>query len=209
MTIFVINIGSVYYANYSLPLIEKLCEYNNIQLFILDQDISQNIHQLHPSWLKLFCHSLIDDEFILCWDLDLVPTKLFDIKTIIDTTRVNMCYDGTYIANSNRFNHKFKYNAGLLGIPKTYKTFFESIYDTCYGSNYPSFEQYHVNDKLYDNNVNVNILDSTYNYMLCDQNIDELQTKNCIHYTWKIYDNNHRNTLIQQHYHYFKSNFNL
>jgi hypothetical protein len=138
-----------------------------------------------------------------------VPTKLFNLKSIIDITKINMCYDGTHITNSHKFNHKFKYNAGLLGIPKTYQSFFENIYDTCYRSHYPSFEQYHVNDKIYDNNIDVNILDPEYNYMFCDENIKILQTKSSIHYTWKIKDNNHRDALIQKHYNYFKFNFNL
>ena len=90
MTIFLINIGNTVYDKYTLPLIEKLCDFNNINLFILEQNISQNIYGLHPSWLKLFCHRLVNDDFILCWDLDLVPTKLYNLEKMFNKELLNM-----------------------------------------------------------------------------------------------------------------------
>jgi len=92
MTIFLINVNDCEYAKYSIPLIKKLCEFNNINLFILDKDLDQNIYKKHPSWLKLFCHDLVDDDFILCWDLDLVPVKLYQID-FLNINKINLSYD--------------------------------------------------------------------------------------------------------------------
>ena len=96
MTIFVINIGNPGYSQYTLPLIEKLCKFNNVNLYVLDKDIPQNTNKLHSSWLKLFCHDLIDDDFIVCWDLDLVPTKLYNMKNLFVYDKINFCHDTNF-----------------------------------------------------------------------------------------------------------------
>jgi hypothetical protein len=207
MTIFVINIGDTVYGKYSLAFIEKLCEHNNINLFVLSEDIPKNIYNLHPSWLKLFSHSLIDDDFILCWDLDLVPTKLYNIKELIDYNNLNFCYDGSYLNEGFTFNGKFKYNCGLIGVPKKYQQFMENIYHE-YGkyAQYPSYEQYYVNDEVFNKNITPNVLNNNLNYMF---NGSEDFSDNIynIHYTWKINSNQHRIDLIKKHINIYGKNF--
>jgi len=39
MTLFVINVGETIYGKKSIKFIESLCDYNNINLFILDKNI--------------------------------------------------------------------------------------------------------------------------------------------------------------------------
>ena len=209
MTIFVINVGDTVYGKHTLPLIEKLCSHNNINLFVLDNNIKENKYNLHPSWLKLFSHSLVDDDFILCWDLDLVPVKLYDIKDMIDYNNLNFCYDVAHIGDGFTFNGKFKFNCGLMGIPKRYQYFMENIYHK-YGSiaTYPSYEQYYVNDEIFDNKISTNIMDSRLNNMFNgNENFSEDILN--IHYTWKIKSNQHRIELINNHFNKYKNNFNL
>lgn len=209
MTIFLINVGNTVYDKYTLPLIEKLCDFNNINLFILEQNISQNIYGLHPSWLKLFCHRLVNDDFILCWDLDLVPTKLYNLEKMFNKEFLNMTYDRGFTEENFTFNSKFKYNCGLIGIPKKYESFFENIYYK-YGSTaiYPSYEQYYVNDEIYDNSLEINVVDSVLNSMYYG---DEIFSENVlnIHYTYKISSNQHRVDLTKLHFEKFKEFFNL
>lgn len=205
MTIFVINIGNTIYSEYSLPLIKKLCEYNSINLYIIDKDIPENIYKLHPSWLKLFCHKLVDDDFIICWDLDLVPVCDYDIISNMNTEKLNFCYDRDFIENGHlwndfRGNGRFKYNCGLVGIPKSYQKFMEDIYYK-HGehANLPSYEQYYVNTEIIQNNIDINLLDSKFNFMFDNSNIYPDDVRN-IHYTWKIKSNEHRIELIKAHY---------
>lgn len=207
MTIFVINVGDTKYSKHSLPIIEKFCEFNGINLFVLTKNIPQNVYNLHPSWLKLFSHQLVDDDFILCWDLDLVPTKLYKIEDMLDKTKLNFCYDAAYIRQNFTFNGKFKYNCGLIGIPKSYSNFMENVYHK-YGriANYPSYEQYYVNDEIFDNNIIPNLLDSNLNYMF-DGNENLNDNVLNAHYTWKINSNEHRVELIKNHYNKFYNNF--
>ena len=207
MTIFVINIGDTGYSNHTLPIIEKFCEFNEINLFVLTENIPQNVYDLPPSWLKLFSHQLVDDDFILCWDLDLVPTKLYKIKDMLDTTKLNFCYDSGYIYENFIFNGKFKFNCGLIGIPKSYSTFMENIYHKHgMNANYPSYEQYYVNDEIFDNNITPNVLDTNLNYMFNGNENFDTNVLNS-HYTWKINSNEHRIELIKNHYNKFYENF--
>lgn len=206
MTIFCINIGDISYAKYSLPFIEKLCEYNNINLYILDHNISQNIYNVHPSWLKLFCHSLVQDDFIICWDMDLVPIKLYNLSTFFNTSILNLAYDQSYLRENFTFNGKFKYNCGLFGIPKIYQSWLENIYNNAFASRYPSYEQYHINDTIYDDQILIHDLDTKLNYMYSGVEIASDNPNYNIHYTWKIMSNRHRHDLIIKHYNQFYRN---
>jgi hypothetical protein len=194
MTIFVINVGNVDYGKYSIPLIQKLCDYNNVNLFILNNDTFLNKYNLHPSWLKLFCHNLIDDDFIITWDLDLIPLKMYDIKNIFDLNKINLSYDTGVLHNLSFFNEKFKYNCGLIGIPKVYKDTLNNIYEIN-GKNptYPSYEQYYVNDYIYDNKIDINVLDNKYNFLYNNKiKIDEIYNH---HFTWNISHNEKINEI--------------
>ena len=209
MTLFCINVGNLEYSKYSLPLIKKLCEYNDIKLFVLDEDVEANIHKAHPSWLKLLCHSLIDDEFILCWDADLIPARLYKFDKLINFDKINACYDQSYVRDGFTFNGKFKYNCGLIGIPKKYKTFMEDIYhNKSANTRYPSYEQYHVNDALYDNNISIHNLDTSLNMMYDGSEILENNSNYNIHYTWKIKSEQHRLDLVRNHNKLFYNKLN-
>jgi len=204
MTIFVINIGNVEYGKYSIPIIEKLCEYNNINLYILDKDISQNKYRNHPSWLKLFCHDLVNDDFIISWDLDLVPLKLYDIKSIFKLDSLNMVKDTSLLVEGG-YNLKFRYNCGLMGIPKSFSEKFIEIYNKrAPFPLYPSYEQYYVNDYIYDNNIRINELELKYNYLYNDFNLLDRNDIMNLHFTWKIPNNNSlKSSLIKKIYENF------
>lgn len=211
MTVFVIDIGSEY-GYISLSLIKKLCDFNGINLFVLQENPKQNIYNLHPSWTKLFCHELVEDDFIICWDLDLLPIKLFDLKSFFEQTKLNFCVDWSLFddktANYTKsgFNHKFLYNCGLIGVPKYYQNFLKDIYTSkAHNSSYPSYEQYHVNDKIFDTQTEVNILDGRLNYF--KEIIDYPEDVFCVHYTHKIRNNEERIDLIKNHFNKYKNNF--
>jgi hypothetical protein len=207
MTVLVINVGNVDYGKYSIPLIEKLCDYNNVNLFVLDKNIPQNIYGLHPSWLKLFSFDLVNDDFIITWDLDLIPFKLYDFKTLFDVKKLNLSYDPSYTRFNFTFNGKFKYNCGLMGIPRKYSEDLKNVYlNNGKNSNYPSYEQYHVNDWIFDNNYDVNLLDYKLNTLFEGNENFEDNLLN-IHYTWKVNSSNHRLELIKKHSEKYDKNF--
>lgn len=211
MTVFVIDIDSEY-GHLTLPFIKKVCEFNGVNLYVLKQNLNQNVFNLHPSWLKLFCHEIVEDDFVICWDLDLVPTRFFDLKKLFNQEMLNLSKDWSLFNNGqfNRtgYNYKFQFNCGLIGIPKSYDKFFRDIYYDCgYNSFYPSYEQYHVNDKIFDTNQEVNVLDPRLNYFKEIENYPE--DVYSVHYTWKIKSNQHRIQLIENHNERYKKKFDL
>ena len=200
MTVLVINVGEANYGKYSLPLIQKLCDYNNVELRVLNEDLPQNTNKVHPSWLKLFCFDLIDDDFIISWDLDLVPTKLFEFKNIFNLDEFNACHDCSFTQQGFIFNGKFKYNCGLMGIPKKYSNDLKRIYrERSNPITYPSHEQYHVNDWIFDNKIKVNTLNQNMNSMYDGNESFPNEVLNR-HYTWQTRSPEHKKLLVENHY---------
>jgi hypothetical protein len=202
MTVLVVNVesaGLANYSKYSLPFIQKICEHNNVKLHVLYKDIPQNINKVHPSWLKLFCFDLIDDDFIISWDLDLVPTKLYKFKEFFDLDKFNACYDPSFTKQGFTFNGKFKYNCGLMGIPKKYSNDLKRIYEEkSKQTTYPSYEQYHINDWIFDNKIKVKTLDQNMNSMFDGSELFSDSVLNR-HYAWQIKSYEHKEDLIEKH----------
>lgn len=205
MKVFLIDIRTTPNEGYDLCL-EVLKDYfskHQIEYFIL----KENKFDVHPSWLKLKCFDYIEDDFVLCWDVDLLPRK--DAPSIIhdlDLGKINLAIDSTVILkNQPLWIPEFKYNCGLIGIPKSYKKPFEEIFEAKGGVGWPSYEQYHVNQFLYPF-ADVHELDKTWNchwHMPTIENQYILSAKS-IHYTGPMAFE-HRDQLIRNHHKlYFK-----
>lgn len=203
MKLLTINIGNLSYAKYSIPFIKKLCDTNDIEFVCLNEDIKQNSYKIHPSWLKLFSHDLYEDDFIIWWDLDLIPCRMYNLREYFDVTKLNFSYDSSYIADNFVFNGKFKYNCGLAGVPKSYSEQLKNIYfKNGDNATYPSYEQYYVNDWIYDNNIEINLLPEKLNCMKRHITVFPEDTLN-MHYS-----HHERHRLIQEHYNKYKDILN-
>jgi hypothetical protein len=199
MTIFTIDIGTTY-GKYSLPILKQFCEHNQIKLHVQTEDTPLNIHKLHPSWLKCFCHDIVDDDFILCWDLDLLPTHNYIIHSYIDTSKINLAFDLGFWRGISYFNKNFKYNCGLIGIPKSESDFFKNVYrHHNQDYKYPSYEQYYINDAIADQNKQIHNLPLMLNYLYEGDRCLERKDVLNFHYTWRINSEEHRNELVRQH----------
>ena len=207
MKVFLIDIRK-YNSNQEYDLcLDVLKDYFNkyhIDYFIL----KENEFNVDPSWLKLKCFDYIEDDFVLCWDVDLLPKK--DTSSIVNDLnlgKVNLSIDSTVILkNQPLWMPEFKYNCGLIGIPKSYKKSFENIFDAKRKSDWPSYEQYHVNKFLYPFD-DVHELDKTWN---CQWHMPTLGSQyilsaKAVHYTGPMVFGPHRNQLIKNHHElYFK-----
>lgn len=205
MTALVINVGNVPYAGDALPVLRDFFDYNEIPLVVLENDLPQNYHRSHPSWLKMFCHDLIDDDFILCWDLDLLPAYRYDVRECFNVRNDEKFHIGIetgllYGFGMERFGKNFKYNCGLMGVPKSFGKVFNSIYEK-FGSNpmnREAWEQLYVNDYLVSNDIDVQIVRPEYN---CSLNLrrEFLPNTRNKHYTYGVMDVGIRTELIKQH----------
>lgn len=215
MTIFVVKVGDCMQLSTGLEVLIDYFKKYDLKYFILDK----KIYNLHPSWYKLKAFDYIDDDFIVSWDIDLLPKKNApNILPQLNFNKINLALDTGVtlgkIEALKKFSY-FKYNCGLMGIPKKYKTFCENIFK--YSSNkipvpgninpFPN-EQDIINKELSKNNYSdVHEIDTRFNtlYYTCKGNIKNLLNSFFIHYTAYNLDFKTRNTLIQKHYNtYFK-----
>ena len=110
MKVFLINIKSDAISGYYKLCYEVLMDYFNkhkIDVFVLNK----NEYGVHPSWLKMKCFDYVDDEFVLCWDMDLLPRK--NCPSIVDYLnfdKINLVRDSIFynrnikdIDNERRF----------------------------------------------------------------------------------------------------------
>jgi hypothetical protein len=201
ITIFIIAIGNPYYKKLSLEILKDYFTSYNFKIFILEDSGELNIKNAHPSWLKLISHKYTnDDNFTLCWDLDLLPRAKytpFDVKKI-DFEKINMCYDTSVLLNSPKFNNNFFFNGGLIGIPISERNFMENIYEKHAPGVYPSYEQYYLNDEIVDNKKEINTLPVKYNTLF--HNGELFDQTDFSHYTWRCNDTSDRDKLIEEHY---------
>ena len=165
MKIFLIDIRSESNEEEYKMCSDILMDYFNkyhFDVFIL----KENKHRVNPSWLKLKCFDYVDDDFILCWDMDLLPKKdCPSIYNSLNFNKINLAVDSSVILkNQKLFIPSFKYNCGLMGIPRVYKNVMDIIFMSNTDSNWPSYEQYHINEFLAKRNfVDVHELDKTWN----------------------------------------------
>lgn len=155
------NVGDLPYASPALEILRHYFNRCGIPFKVVEDIRKFNTKKAHPSWLKLLVHRMFpNEEFILAWDLDLLPEKdAPNISDLLDKNSLNMVYDTSLVLGYPVFNPQtFKYNGGLIGIPKSLSNWIESIYDNNAPGTYPSWEQYYLNDRIVFDGIKVNRL---------------------------------------------------
>lgn len=210
MTVFLVNIPSVNKDDKSYPLCyEILKDYfdkHKIKHFVLSHNDYDNIH---PAWLKMKCFDYVDDDFILCWDMDLIPRKNCpSIENYLKMDNINIVRDSMFSGYTNDFKNiivnchpNFKYNTGLVGIPKKYKYLLEETFN-CPDKNIPANEQFPFNDILAKHKIDdINVLDDGWNKIHIFVGIQNCYTEDTklIHYIGMRGDEE-RYKLVKHHY---------
>lgn len=207
---FIINVGDLQYAKYTLPSIEGYCKEYKYSLFILEKEINPKVP---ASWYKLLCHRICKSQFIICCDLDMfiVPSAP-PIHEIIDINKINICKDVSfYNRKLNLKKHKFKFNCGLVGIPQAMHSIVEEIYDKNAEADPQAhcWEQGYVNHSLAEGKMPVNIIPNVWNCMVCvikrAQPI-ESRTHYFKHLTHgSVYNHKQRDIWAEAHFEYYKN----
>lgn len=210
INIFILAIGEFEYKKHSLDILcDFFCSIDNIEIFIIENELNFNIKNAHPSWLKLISHKYVNnDNFTLCWDLDLLPRNKsvkFNL-TDFDISKINMCYDTSFLLKHQRFNNNFYFNGGLIGIPKNKRKIMESIYLKNAPGILPSYEQYYLNDYLSINKEPINILHPRYNTLY--HNGELFNKSDFLHYTWQCNLEQKIFYIKKHHEKYFKTSKN-
>lgn len=214
MKVVTIANGEIPYKKVSVELLTKYFNKKDIEFIVLEEN-KFNYNNVHPSWWKCHVHKLFDDDFIVTWDLDMIPVNFeYDLNTIFDKSKLNMTYDSGTIFDKTYFNQNFKYNCGFMGIPKCESGFIEKVYDKHSLGWYGSWEQYYVNDEIVFQNKDVNLIPFEYNFLYLPR-FYEMNLKNIInkydiknfHFTYGIPYTEYKKTLIEQIKEIYYENF--
>jgi hypothetical protein len=76
----------------------------------------------------------------------------------------------------------FKYNGGLIGIPKSHKDFFESVFRDYAPGVLPSWEQYYLNNAIHDKHIAIHELPGDINVLY---GLPGFANARLQHYTYK------------------------
>lgn len=200
----VIAIGDVQYKEDSLAVLRDFFNYNNIPLVVVENDISENYHKSHPSWLKTLCHSIIDADFIFCWDLDLLPVRRYDVMEMVTSLeKYHLGIECGLLYGFDRYyfgpeGKNFKYNGGLQLIPKKYQKDIEQIYRDFGYKDLNAWEQIPLNTWIEENDIPISVLRPEYNNSM-DTGLSFYKYVRNKHYTFGAMDLYTRSRMIKEH----------
>jgi hypothetical protein len=199
MLISVLAVGDLSYKEDSINVLKDYFERNGFRYNFIENLTSIDTRNSHPSWWKLICHRIYSNEnYILNWDLDLLPTSKDTKFAEIDISKLGMAWDvqARYYPN-DKFNSNFRYNGGLIGIPKTLSQFTENVFDKFVPGTRPSYEQYYLNDEIIKNNIDVFEFPDDCNFIYRNNTKELLQKFNDARF--KHYSCHNREKLISAH----------
>lgn len=183
----IIAIGDIFYAEDSLKLFKDYFTYHGIEYHIITEPPLEVMERsAHPAWVKLLPHRILPGyDCILVWDLDLLPRSRevnilehFDVKKLCMAwdTGARLAYEqGKYI-----YVPSFRYNSGLMAIPKEYAPFIEGVFDKFAPGIIESYEQYYLNASIVEADIEIHELPDDLN-MLCGT--PHFETARLQHYT--------------------------
>jgi hypothetical protein len=163
-----------------LEVIRKYFSENNHEILINCASCSQEL----ASWQWLLCHKIFSGyDFILTWNLDILPQKKEDIFNDLDLTKMCACVESD--GNSIDFPH-YKYNCGLVGVPVSEAKFCEEVYVKWSGNpkRWPSYEQYYWNFEVGEQKKIVHEISKKYN-LFCGSKDQDAAV--CVHFSGFVY----------------------
>jgi hypothetical protein len=203
--VLVIAIGDIHYKTDAKEVLVHYFEKHKIPYIFMEEEPSIDYKKgdpswLNPSWLKLICHRIFPDyDTIICWDLDLLPaTPDTEVIQDFDMNSLCMAFDSTHGQSILPFCPDFKYNGGLICIPKKFSDFTEHIFDTFSRGSLPSLEQYYLNNMISENEVPVFELPRDINVLFGSTDFEKARLQ---HYT----HGDHAKQFIALHRDYYFS----
>ena len=162
-----------------LEVIERYFIDNGHKVLVNSIDCSYDL----ASWQWLNCHKLFPGyDFLLTWNLDILPQKREDIFKDLDLTK--LCASVESDGQSVAFPH-YKYNCGLVGVPASEAKFCEDVYTKWSGNpkKWPSYEQYYWNLEVGEQKKEVHEIPHKYNTFCGGGEGDAV----CVHYSGFVF----------------------
>lgn len=185
LCVMVLSVGDIFYAEDSKKVLTHYFQKNNIDYRFIDKaPMNIDFRGSHPSWWKLLAHRILPGyDYIICWDLDLLPSNMnVNVLQEFHSHKLSLCWDthAKYFPQQ-RYTPNFKYNGGLIGIPKEYSSFMEDVFQKHAPGTMPSWEQYYLNDEIANQQIVVHELPEDMNVLYTLPGFDTARLQ---HYTY-------------------------
>lgn len=181
----VLAVGTISYEKHSRRVLTHYFDKHNVDYhFITEAPAGLDTRNSHPSWWKLLAHRMCPGyDFIICWDLDLLPrTPSVSVFQSFDMAKLCLAWDSHALHHPNdRFLPSFKYNGGLIGYPAGARGFLEGVFEKYAPGTYPSYEQYYLNGEIASNQYEIHELDKDINVLF---SFSEFPQARLQHYTY-------------------------
>jgi hypothetical protein len=162
--VLVFAVGDIDYKEHALPVLYDYFKRHSVRFEVVTRAWSDK--PAHPSWYKTLAHSMYDEEFIIIWDLDLLPVTQQVKFPPFDYDKFNIAVDTFVVYNPGTANSAFGLNCGLMGIPKQYGLPLANLFELHWHSSVPLFEQPHVNQWINDSKIPISTIPSRYNVLM-------------------------------------------
>ena len=183
--VMVLSVGDISYKeDATLVLTHYFKKHDIPYVFIEKEPEGVDTRDSHPSWWKLLAHRILPGyDFILCWDLDLLPSCP-DTAVIDEFDMDKLCMAWDSCAKhypKDKYMETFKYNGGLLCIPKGLSGFTESVFDENAPGTLESYEQYYLNNAIENKGIDIHVLPGDINVLFTFPEFEKARLK---HYTY-------------------------
>lgn len=203
MLILTFAVGAIDYERWALPVLEHYFASRDLR-FVVHRTVVDG--PAHPSWYKLLAHKLYPNEdFILCWDLDLLPARA-DVEMDACVPGVlNLALDTSLHYGEARGRNDFYFNCGLFGIPRCLSDSMVELFRACAPGDRPSWEQYYVNEWIARSGAGVYALPGRMNVLhpIFGQDPALWQRARFQHYTYGITSGTRAEMIRLHHDRYF------
>jgi hypothetical protein len=187
LCVMILAVGDIFYKEDSLKVLRHYFAKHNISYYLIEEAPHNiDLRNSHPSWWKLLCHKIIPDyDYIICWDLDLLPIHSdVDFLQYFNFNKITMAIDSCAKHYPHlKYNSNFKYNGGLIGIPKILAFEMEDIFNKYAPGTRPSWEQYYLNDTIVEKGLVIHKLPDTINVLYSAPDFSSALIK---HYTFGV-----------------------
>lgn len=182
--VMILAIGDIFYKEDAMSiLIDYFTNKKISYIFITEVPKNIDFKKSHPSWWKLLAHDILPNyDYIICWDLDLLPRdKNVNVLEEFNLNEICLAYDSfaKHFPNE-RLYKSFKYNGGLIGIPKSKSNFTKNVFYKYAPGDAPSYEQYYLNFEIEQQNIYIHVLPADINVFY---SFPEFETARLKHFT--------------------------
>ena len=205
IAVYVMMTGNHQYYRYSQRAIDRYYAPLGISVHY-QREMPEELKGLSYCWGRYHAHRVIDADVIISQDADILPcSTAYDIREHISGEKFSMPLDpyAPVLQDNESLRFKnFKYNAGLMFIPKSFQPMMElCVYEYARpGTDAKKWDdagdQYCINDFVARHNIDVDVIPSQFDtFWTPGMDYSKLAF---VHYTGQVPSGGHKHEYITQ-----------